>query len=559
MIRVAFGIVLALALTAPAAASTLELAWHRNGVAHHRLIDGETRALGAAPQPLDPALTTPLGSVWKLFVHVYVTSRGMTPPDYACGGGDPKEEGFCCVAGGRIGADEALARSCGLFFEPARLGITPDAWRAHWSAWALPPEAAWLLDLDRLRPQTTVSVASLLGALAAIPPAHRRATGRALLGVVLRADPSPVGTLGGAVRVKTWTWDHPAGGGRHAGGVAGWLADGTPVWARGEGAGIHVLKTVAPALAALVDSSPPLPETDECVIIDFFARYPLREVTARLTGAPATAGPLQGWVSVTFVNGNTLDVESDGELVLTPGAEGPTLVARLSLDEYVARVLDREAAARPEAAARALAVIARTYVRQRGRPEAGCRRIEDSSHAQRVAPRPATAAARAVAAWTTGLVLDGVDVTYHRSQARRNTLAWTDAVALARAGWTFDAILTRAYPDARLGPLGAGGPRDCERLDVVERWLAARAARFHARLAREPGFEPPDALRACRLEHARPYADAERGRIYVRGLGSAEERLAAVHEYLHLAFHRHPRGLDEAFVERLARELERTP
>ncbi|HEY2993128.1 MAG TPA: DUF2300 domain-containing protein [Methylomirabilota bacterium] len=558
----ALGLVLILLLAAPAAAtagtargdaSALELAWRRDGVDHYQLIGADARLL-------DPTLTTPLGSVWKLFVHVYITSRGVAAPDYACGGGDPKEEGFCCVAGASVGADEALARSCGLFFEPARLGITPEAWRTHWSAWgALPPEAEWLLDLHRLRPDTTVTVASLLQALAAVPPAQRAATEHALLSVVLRSDPSVVQTLGGTARVKTWTWSHPAGGARHAGGVAGWLADGTPVWARGDGAGIHVLTLVAPALAILREARPAAPESVECVVVDFFARYPLREVTERISGAAAPAGPLRGAFTVSFVNGNTIGVESEGELVLTPGADGPTLVARLDLEEYVARVIDREAAGRPEAAARALAVVARTYVFQEGRFERGCRRIDDSTQAQRVAPRRATAGARAAGTWTAGLVLDGVTVTYHSSEAGPNRLSWTQAVELARAGWTFEAILARAYPAGRIVPFGEARGDGCQRLDGVERWLAARAARFRERLVGEPGFESPAALRACRLAHARPYADAERGRIYVRGLGSAEERLAAVHEYLHVAFHRHPRGLDEAFIERLARELERTP
>jgi uncharacterized protein YfaQ (DUF2300 family) len=135
----------------------------------------------------------------------------------------------------------------------------------------------------------------------------------------------------------------------------------------------------------------------------------------------------------------------------------------------------------------------------------------------------------------------------------------TDAVALARAGWTFDAILARAYPDARLAPLGVAGRSDCERLAMVERWLAASAPRWRPRLAQEPGFEPPASVTACRLPGARPYADARRARIYVRGLASVEDRLSVVHEYLHLAFHRHPRALDEELVERLARELETMP
>src|SRR5207245_5685468 len=74
VMHAALGLVLILLLAAPAAAtagtargdaSALELAWRRDGVDHYQVIGADARLL-------DPTLTTPLGSLWKLFVHVYL-------------------------------------------------------------------------------------------------------------------------------------------------------------------------------------------------------------------------------------------------------------------------------------------------------------------------------------------------------------------------------------------------------------------------------------------------------------------------------------------------------
>ena len=48
------------------------------------------------------------------------------------------------------------------------------------------------------------------------------------------------------------------------------------------------------------------------------------------------------------------------------------------------------------------------------------------------------------------------------------------------------------------------------------------------------------------------------GALYVYALKSEEDRIALAHEYVHLAFQHHPRGLDEGFVEATARTLIRT-
>ncbi|HWV03414.1 DUF2300 domain-containing protein, partial [Ralstonia sp.] len=86
-------------------------------------------------------------------------------------------------------------------------------------------------------------------------------------------------------------------------------------------------------------------------------------------------------------------------------------------------------------------------------------------------------------------------------------------------------------------------------------WLQARAPGWSARLGAEPGYETPPLPAVCVVQEGRPYADARRNRLYVHRLATEEDRIALTHEYLHLAFARHPRGQDEQFVEAMARRL----
>ena len=92
-------------------------------------------------------------------------------------------------------------------------------------------------------------------------------------------------------------------------------------------------------------------------------------------------------------------------------------------------------------------------------------------------------------------------------------------------------------------------------MPAADTWLTRVTPSWRRRLAGLAGFEPPDALAVCALDHGSPYADRERLRIYVRGIVTREDRLTIAHEYVHLAFRFHPSGADEAFVERLARSL----
>lgn len=493
-------------------------------------------------EPLPSDLSTPLGSLWKLFVYGWLVDTGAREPAYECRG-QSKEEVYCCTAGGKIERDQALVKSCGLYFEPARLGIAEGDWRQYWQARQAPE---WLLNLPSLQPATRVPVVELLRMLA-VMPAQDQAR-RVLLDVVLNAaDGNVVGELGGRLRVKTWSWLGDQDASSRQGGFAGWTVDGSPIWAGGRGTSQMVLRHYAQALASLLPVDWPA-DAGRCVEVGLFSRYPISRVLAG--DRVADSGPLQGDYRVEFVNGNQIDIHSGGELFLLKDK----LVARLDREEYVARVLQREAKPEPVEAAKALAVAIRTYLLQNATRHGDCLSIDDSSSRQRVAPRPATAESRAIAAWTSDLVLAGSTVTYHSDQPGPDKLSWQQAVEQANAGQRYDAILLHAYPRASLSrwdnPVAS-----CEALPAAQDWLQTQRRNWRPRLEGEVGYNEVRTFAVCRLAFGRPYVDRERQRIYVRGVQSLQDRLDLTHEYLHLAFEAHPNGQDETYIEGLARHL----
>ncbi|MQA57437.1 DUF2300 domain-containing protein [Pseudomonas piscis] len=499
-----------------------------------------------AREPLPEDLQAPLGSVWKLFVYAWLADTGAQEPAYACQG-KSKEEVYCCTVGNSIARDQALVRSCGLYFEPARLKVSASDWRSYWQARQAP---GWLQDLQQLQPQTRVPVAELLQVLASLPA--RDTARRVLLDVVLNAgDGTVVGALGGRLRVKTWSWLAERDPQSRQGGFAGWLTDGTPLWVGGRGTSQRVLKEHAQALDQLLPVNMPL-DKGRCVEVSLFSRYPLKGVSQN--GQPARPGALQGDYRVAFANGNQLDIHSAGELFLQQEGAAQRLVARLDREEYVARVLQREASSEPREAAKALAVAIRTYLLQNAARSGECLSIDDSSSRQRVAPRPATAETRAIAAWTGDLVLAGTQVTYHSDLQAPDKLSWQQAVEQAGSGQRYDAILLHAYPRASLSrwdnPVAS-----CEPLPAAQDWLLKQRRRWRQPLEQEVGYNEVSQFAVCRLGFGRPYVDRERQRIYVRGVLSLQDRLDLTHEYLHLAFEAHPNGQDENYIEGLARHL----
>lgn len=542
------GTAVACATAVPCAAASLDVAWWKgNSAVVIQLHNG-----GAAPVPFDGSRMVPLGSLWKLFVYLYAVESRTPLPDYRCTGRDP-EEVYCCDAGQAVSRDAALAQSCGLFFAPARLALPMASWRTYWTRklGAAPGgDMAWLAAPSSLSPERTVRLDSLLRALAAIPPASRAEAEHALLRVVLDGrGADSVRWFGSRLRVKTFSWHE---GKERLGGAAGWLADGTPVWFAGQGTSSTVLRAWAPRLAAALPQAEP--DDSGCVMVDYFARYPVRAVQG--PDGPAVPGPLHGRYRVLFENGQALALRSAGDMVLDKQPDGRwQLRGRFGVNEYVARVIDREAGAEPAEAARALAVSARSYLQQNARQVAGCQQIADSSATQRVSPNPASAAALAAARWTDQLVVDGAPVRYHRDTPSADTLAWTRAAMLARQGKSFDEVLADAYPHGVLAAAGNSGMR-CTRLAQNEAWLERELPRWQRVLRQEAGYEAPANLPAvCALASGVPYSEQSRNRIFMRPLATREDRITLAHEYLHLGLRRHPRGQDEDYVERLARRL----
>ncbi|MFM0627987.1 DUF2300 domain-containing protein [Paraburkholderia xenovorans] len=536
----------------------LRFAWLRDGQSQLWQVDGSGAALGFSPQGADvvPAtLETPLGSVWKLFVYGYLVDRNIATPDYACNGGDP-EEVYCCMTGGHIDREHALVQSCGLFFEPARLQLDAADWRKYWTAAHAP---AWLRDLHVMAPTRRVPVTELLAALQAMPARPREAAASTLVSVLTSGrGEGTVSLYGSVLRAKTWTMPDPARPGASIGGAAGWLADGTPVWLGGPGGSARVLAAAAPRIAPLL-TQVTVPDDGACVLVDFFSRYPIREVLGDKGPAAASEGPLRGDFRVGFVNGNSARVTSRGELRLDRDAAGaPQVVGRFGMNDYVARVVEREGDTSQAEAAKALAVAARTYVVQDGNHDHGCFRIDDSSSTQRVLPRAPTAAARHAADLTDALVLTGVPVQYHHDNAAAGQMSWLAAKSSAQTGLTFDAILARTWPQATLTSFQSPLSGDCVEVAGAQAWLQRNAPLWARRMDGAAGYETPDLPAVCAVREGRPYADAQRNRVYVYRLQTEEDRIALAHEYIHLAFQHHPRGLDETFVERTARTLIRT-
>lgn len=522
----------------------LRLAW-LHGQGYEVVEFSQAQALSRGPLPAD--LQTPLGSLWKLFVFAWLVDTDQHEPAFDCQGQD-RDEVYCCTPGGSIARDAALVHSCGLYFDPRRLKIDAAQWRDYWQARTAP---TWLVDISQLQPQTRVPVAQLLDALRTLP-AQQQAR-QLLLDVVLdAADGQAVGSLGGRLRVKTWSWLADGDSKARQGGFAGWLQDGTPVWVGGRGTSQMILRHYADVLGAFLPAPWPK-DAGRCVQVDLFARYPLKQV---LTGAgvPAPDGLLQGPYRAVFSNGNDLDIESSGDLYLQQGGSQPRLIARLDREEYVARVLQREAKSQPAEAAKALAIAIRTYLLQNAGRDGDCLSIDDSSSRQRVAPRAASSEARGIVAWTDDLVLAGSPVTYHSDTPGPDKLSWAQAVQQANEGLRYDVILQRAYPRASLSrwdnPVAS-----CEPLPAAQEWLQSQKRRWRPALDNEVGYNEISAFAVCRLAYGRPYVDRERLRIYVRGVLTLQDRLDLTHEYLHLAFEAHPNGQDENYIEGLARHL----
>lgn len=562
----------------------LQLAWLGHDDQVHTAVLGPNGQALSNPR-WRPDQLVPLGSLWKLLAYAELSERGRTEPAYTCQGQN-KDEVYCCHTGERIDRGTALWKSCGLYFEPTRTHAPGEPWGTHLPT--LPPTMSGLLAPGALHSRSLVPVTDWLRWLAQWPTATQQAAAADLLAYWLQGPgQGALGEVGSRLRLKTFTLerqDRQAAGQRWAG-ASGWLSDGRPVWMAAQGSSKQVLPAWGPiALRHMDEAEPPstasAPLSATCVDVRFFARYPVAAIVP--TGTHAVPAPLaptdaqaptllpQGRYEVRFVNGVKLPIESRGDLrvswpmapALRPAARAssdeasqPILHGRYALDDYIARVIDREGSGQPQAAARALAVAARSYVLSHGESFQGCLSMDDSSTRQRVAPRPASTAARAAAQATADLVLSHSAGRYHSTRAAPQMLSWRQAVQQAEHDQRFDQILAQAYPGDSLRTTSGSGGSQCEALPLAQQWLDRQRSVWQRQLQGEAGYEPSGPVQVCRLQNGLPHALRQTGRLYVRGLQSLDDRLTLAHEYLHLAFSGHPRGSDETFIEARARQL----
>lgn len=509
------------------------------------------------PVAFDASFMTELGSVWKLFVHFYLNEKQIRPPRYVCKGED-KEELFCCKPKGDIDMDEALSKSCGPYFSPNRLSIADAEWRGFWQEKAK-LHFGWLVDLAKLRPGTLVPVLELLRALDVLKrfPESYRKTSDVLARVVIDGTArGSVKSLGSTLRVKTFTWDHPENKARYVGGFAGWLSDGSSIWGRGAGTSGQIMKKWSEKIAK-IPTSRPQGGSRECVRVEFFERYPIQALLELPSMKAATEGPMNGRFRVLFSNGNSLEVASKDQLRYGTTQDGSGRISgTFGVNEYVARVIDREINRTPVEAARAFGIVIRTYLHQNAKRSEGCLSIADSTRTQRVSPNPPSESASRIADWSDRMVLTGVPIVrYHATRGGQNLLSWARAREMAESGSHFNEILKSAYPNMRLGFEAGNSEVACRRLREAESWIQRQSRNWLPSLSEISGFQLPEGFKVCRSASGQPFTDSENNIIYMNYSGDLEDQVTAAHEYLHLAFKYRPEGLNESFIEARAREL----
>ncbi|WP_434779373.1 DUF2300 domain-containing protein [Neisseria sp. Ec49-e6-T10] len=499
-------------------------------------------------------LHTPLGSVWKLFVYGYLVDNKINAPDYVCKGKNPEEK-YCCQKGQSIGQEQALQQSCGLFFDPKRLNISNTAWRHYWQKQQAPK---WLQELNFITENHYVPVTDLLNALSAIPNSSKVHINTTLLPLMLRkSNQQTLAVLGSELRVKTFTMPYPNRPQERIGGFAGFLADGRAIWFAGRGRSVDVMAKAGTMLAPIVQSTQAKNDLT-CVEVDYFdfLNNPITTVTDK-TGKTIHGGVLKGTYQVSFAKGNKVRIVAQNDLLIQKNSLGKIkLIGKMSLNEYVARVIDREAAAKPTQAARALAIAARSYLLQEATGAQDCLLISDSTQKQRVAPSSASKQAKIIAAQTDRLVLTGSTIHYQLDTNRRNQLSWKKAVEQDQKGLSFEAILAHAYPQAKLNIMNSKAQYQCKALPQASQWLNKQSKIWLKTLRTEPGFQMLTQMPSlCQISRGTPYTDVSANRIYIRQFKTQNDQITLAHEYLHLIFAQHPNGQNEQFIENLARQL----
>jgi uncharacterized protein YfaQ (DUF2300 family) len=358
----------------------------------------------------------------------------------------------------------------------------------------------------------------------------------------------------GEVVLKTFTMGDGAGG--YVGGAAGWLDPRTRFWLRGPGKGAAVIGRWFDELRVKFTSAdgegPGLATSDQPqVCTNFLSRYSVTVVRAE-GGVAADPGPLYGDFVASLKHGTTARFTSRGNVFLKKRGAVYHLGGCFTLDDYIARVIQREGGTLPVEARKALAVVARTYLLQQAtRWDDNHLYMPDSTRWQRVSIDEPSRDNRHIAATTTGLILNG-EVFFHQDQAGEDTFSLTASAHQAGDGLQYDEILAIAFPALKIVPLWSLKEVSCDELAVAGEWL-----RFNLDVWKKDliplgaDMEAPTTVCHNRA-HKAFYFDK---RIYMADFQDTEDQITLVHEWLHAAFAATPLGEDEGRIEGLAKRL----
>lgn len=490
---------------------------------------------------------TPLGSLWKLFTYAYLLDSNQTIPDYQCTG-NSVEEKFCCEKGGRIDMDKALIKSCGLFFSQSRVQIDSLKWNEYWGK--LQGHNRWLLDYKNLNADTEVPLIDLLMSLkqmrVVIQDKER------LENTLSRITISGTGkqglkSLGTALKFKTFSW-------KKNGGMAGWGPDGKVFFVSSTGKSSEVLKEWSEEISGLTGVGNKN-KSNFKVKVKFFERYPIKDITNVKQSLPAQVGVLDGEYEVAFENGNRIRFFSQKEIRLHNVASKNYLSGEFSVDEYVARVIDREISADPEEAAKAFSILIRTYLINNSQKSFNKYEISDSSRYQRVSISRPSKKALKIAEWGHDLILKNTpDLTYHSSEEGKHKLSWAKANMLAQGGSDFLEILKTHYKLDNLALVNDSDDQ-CLRINVLEDWINKNKKKWKKVLFEIKGFTMPDDVKVCQSNNGKQYSDLEKNRIFLNYQNQTEDLITAAHEFLHIAYKNHSRTNNEDEIEQLAKRI----
>lgn len=498
-----------------------------------------------------------IGSLWKVYFYVYAVGRDLVFAPEVCTDLNPEN----CHCGdknesGGSDLDKALIHSCEGVFKNFKKQATEDDWRKFWQGfYATEILPAWLDDFESFGAETKITPGDVLKSWqgfrnddriferlrAALSLVVREGTAKALV------DKAPAAT----VLIKTFTMGDRVAG--YRGGFAGWITPDTLVWIRSDKRGAVTAEVFFEQVRAQVNElfgRQRVAGSAFKVCVNFLNDYPLHSVK-NSRGESVYSGRLYGTYTVITKRLSEITFRTQGKISLNSHKQQPVLSGCFNLEEYIARVIEREGDDISLAAKKALAIAARTYLLdEASRKNGGILFIDDDSQKQRVSLSDPREENIQVALATQGLVLSGA-VLYHLDKVAPNILTVAVADLQATQGLSEAEILQAAFPSYKIIPMWHVAGVSCEKIPAASEWLGYNIKSWKTRIV-PLGADTEFPAEVCRSRGAQAYYFGKR--IYVPTFESTDDQLTVAHEWLHGAFVHAPL-MDDDEIEMLAREL----